>query len=76
MQRKLTITVDEAVYDGLYQTVGRRRISRFIENLVRPHVVATELDEAYAQMASDEQRETEAHDWSEALLVDVADEAR
>jgi hypothetical protein len=76
MQKKLTITVDEAVYDGLYRTVGPRRISRFIENLVRPHVIACELDESYAGMAADEAREKEADAWSEALLFDVADETR
>lgn len=40
MQKRLTITVDESVYDGLYRTVGARRISRFIAALIRPHVVA------------------------------------
>ena len=39
MQKKLTITIDEDVYAGLYRVVGRRKISRFIESLVRPHVV-------------------------------------
>lgn len=43
MHRKLTITLEEAVYEGLYQTVGKRRISQFIEDLVRPHVVDTTL---------------------------------
>ena len=76
MQKKLTITVDEAVYDGLYRVVGPRRISQFIEELVRPHVVEGNLSEAYAQMAADEARETEAEEWAEALIPDVADEAR
>ena len=76
MQKKLTITVDEDVYDGLYRAVGPRRISQFIEDLVRPHVVHSDLSAAYAQMASDESRESEAGEWSDALLLDVADEAR
>lgn len=76
MQKKLTITVDEAVYDGLYRTVGPRRISQFIEDLVRPHVVEPDLASAYAEMAADEAREREAEEWSDALLPDVADEAR
>ena len=54
MQRKLTITVDEKVYEGLHKVVGLRRISRFIEDLVRPHVIEPHLDEAYRQMAQDE----------------------
>ena len=36
-QKKLTITLDEAVYDGLYKAVGRQQISHFVEALVRPH---------------------------------------
>src|SRR5438874_12500405 len=36
MQKKLTITLDERVYNGLHTVIGRRRISRFIESLVRP----------------------------------------
>jgi len=76
MHKKLTITVDERVYDGLYRTVGPRRISRFIEDLVRPHVLAEDLEAAYALMARDEAREAEAEAWSEALVSDVADEAR
>ncbi|MFH0793078.1 MAG: hypothetical protein V2A74_03495, partial [bacterium] len=76
MQKKLTISVDERVYRALYRSVGRRRISRFIENLVRPHVVKPSLVEAYAQMARDEKREAEAHEWAEGLVGDVADEPR
>jgi predicted CopG family antitoxin len=76
MQKKLTITVNEAVYEGLYRVVGPRRISQFIEDLVRPHVIEDDLSDAYAQMADDEAREAEAADWSDALLPDVSDEAR
>ena len=76
MQKKLTITVDERVYDGLHAVIGRRRISKFIESLVRPHVIGKDLDLAYQQMAQDEAREAEALDWAEATVGDVADEAR
>jgi hypothetical protein len=74
MQKKLTITIDEKVYDGLYAVVGPRRISRFIEELVRPHVLYPDLDAAYAEMAKDEQREAEALEWSESLIGDIDDE--
>ena len=57
MQRKLTITLDEQVYQGLYTVIGRRRISQFIEAIVRPHVLKQELSAAYQQMAADEARE-------------------
>lgn len=76
VQKKLTITVDEAVYDGLYRFVGPRRISQFIEELVRPHVVERDLARAYAEMAADEAREGEAEEWSDALISDVGDAAR
>lgn len=76
MQKKLTITVDKRVYEGLHTVVGRRRISQFIESLVRPYVLGKDLDIAYKQMASDEARETEALDWAEATVGDVANETR
>lgn len=76
MQKKLTITVDEAVYEGLYRVVGPRRISQFIEALLRPHVVRENLDQAYAEMARDKTREATAEAWSEALAADASDEAR
>ena len=76
MQKKLTITVDERVYHGLHSVIGRRRISQFIESLVRPHVVGKDLEVAYQQMAQEEAREAEALEWAEATLGDVADEAR
>ena len=76
MQKKLTITIDERVYAGLHTVVGRRRISRFIESLVRPHVIGTDLEVAYKQMAQEEAREAEALEWAEATVGDVADETR
>jgi predicted CopG family antitoxin len=76
VQKKLTITVDEAVYDGLYRTIGPRRISQFIEELVRPHVVVADLAAAYATMAADEARESVAEEWSDALLPAFGDETR
>ena len=76
MQKKLTITVDERVYDGLHAVIGRRRISRFIESLVRPYVLPKDLEAAYRQMARDEAREAEALEWAEGTVGDVADEAR
>ncbi|HEX3148842.1 MAG TPA: hypothetical protein VHR66_12245 [Gemmataceae bacterium] len=76
MQKKLTITVDERVYEGLHTVVGRRKISQFIESLVRPIVVGKDLDIAYRQMAEDEDREAEALDWAESTMGDVADETR
>ena len=74
MSKKLTITVDAEVYDGLHSVIGRRRISRFLSDLARPHVVRQDLSAGYAAMAADEAREAEAEAWSEGLIGDVADE--
>jgi predicted CopG family antitoxin len=76
MQKKLTITIDEQVYQGLHTVIGPRRISRFIEELVRPYVLFPDLEAAYAQMAEDEEREAEALAWAEATVEDVTDETR
>lgn len=76
MHKKLTITVEEKVYDGLHRVVGTGKISQFIESLVRPHVIRDDLDAAYARMAADEKREASAEAWSEGLIEDVSDEPR
>lgn len=74
MPKKLTITVDAEVYDGLHSIVGRRRISRFLNDLARPHVVGQALATGYAAMAADEAREAGAEAWTEGLAGDVASE--
>lgn len=75
MQKKLTITVDERVYDGLHSVIGRGRISRFIEDLVRPYVLTPDLEAEYREMAEEEEREAEALAWAEATIGDVATKA-
>lgn len=72
MQKKLTITIDEEVYEGLHKVIGRRKISKFVEDLLRPHVVRPNLEAQYAQMAEDEEREKEALEWAEATFGDIA----
>lgn len=76
MHKKMTISLDEAVYDGLYRTIGKRRMSQFIEDLLRPHVMDDSLDEGYRAMAADRAREAEATDWCNALAGDMVDAAR
>ena len=79
MQRKLTITIDPEVYEGLYASIGARQSNHFIENLVRPYVIRADLEVAYSEMAQDEAREAEALEWAEAIIGDLntgdADEA-
>jgi predicted CopG family antitoxin len=76
MQKELTITVDEEVYEELNRSVGPEYISQFIESLIRPHIIGVDLESAYRQMAEDESRESEALEWAEATIGDIGDEAR
>ncbi len=71
MQKKLTLTIDEEVYDGLRTVIGPRKISRFIEELIRPHVVKKDMYAAYKQMGSDQKREEDALEWAEVAFGDV-----
>lgn len=56
MHKKMTISLDKDVYDGLYRTIGKSGMSQFIEDLVRPHVLDVGLDEGYKAMAADTER--------------------
>ncbi len=75
MQKKLTITIDEDVYEGLHKRIGRRKISKFVQELVRPYVIRPDLESAYAEMAKDKKREKEATRWAETTFKDLAHEA-
>ena len=76
MQKKLTITVDEEVYEGLRKTIGPRKISRFVQEIVRPYVVRPNLESAYARMAKDKRREKDASEWAEITFKDMTRETR
>ena len=76
MTRKLTITIDERVYDGLHAVIGRGHIGKFLENLARPFVVADSLSAAYRDMSADKARDAEADEWCESLAGDGPDESR
>jgi predicted CopG family antitoxin len=71
MQRKLTITVDEEIYEGLRRVIGPRKISKFVQELVRPHVVRPNLEGDYAEMANDLKREQVAREWAEETFKDI-----
>jgi len=71
VRKKLTVTIDEKVYEGLHKTIGPRKISRFIEELVRPRVVHPNLESAYAEMVRDKGREKEAMEWAEVTFKDI-----
>ncbi len=74
MLKKVTITMDGNIYDGLCRVAGRRKISEFIESLVRPYVLENEISEGYQQMAADQDREAEASEWIEGTAMDIVDE--
>ena len=76
VRKKMTITLDVTVNEGLVSVVGRRKISAFIESLVRPHIAGDDLAAGYMAMAQDTQRELRALEWSEALIADGTHEAR
>ena len=76
MHKKLTISIDEKVYEGLYATIGEGKISQFIESLVKPHVLHQDLALAYQEMALDEEREHKAAAWSEGVIGDSNDAER
>jgi predicted CopG family antitoxin len=65
MSKKLTITVDDEVYEGLHSRIGRRRISRFLNDLARPHVAQRDITEEYKAMAADQERDSDTMDWVE-----------
>jgi predicted CopG family antitoxin len=69
MQKKITISIDETVYDELHRTIGRGQISHFIEDLIRANTFGKKLDDAYKEMASDNQRESEALEWCNGLII-------
>jgi hypothetical protein len=69
--RKLTILLDEQVYERLHAVAGRRRVGRLVEQLVRDRLLREDLDSGYSEMAADEGREAEAFTWAEATLADL-----
>lgn len=76
MLKKLSITVDAEVYDGLHTTIDRRKISRFLSGLARPHVVGRDLTAGYAAMAANPRRRNgRTRCWATAPIVMADDPA-
>ncbi|MFM2344983.1 MAG: hypothetical protein RLZZ210_1595 [Pseudomonadota bacterium] len=74
MHKKLTISIDEEIYEALYLNVGKRQISKFIERLIKPHLLNTSLEDGYKAMANDEEREQNAQIWCNSLIKDNNEE--
>jgi hypothetical protein len=75
MYKKLTITLDEALYDALHRTVGRGKISQFIAEALKKRLELSPLELGYQAMAADPQREQEAAEWCNAMGKGLADAA-
>lgn len=76
MHKRMTITLDEAVYNALIRVIGRGKISQFLEDLAKSHILQPDLTSAYQAMAEDTNREQEALAWSEGLISDASHAAR
>lgn len=70
------LQIAREVYDALYRVVGKGNISKFLENLARPHVLKEDLASAYQAMSADTERESEALEWSNGLIGSVNDAQR
>ncbi len=68
--KKLTISVEDDVYAGLYAQIGKGNISRFLNDVARSHVLTNEIQAGYEAMAADQEREAEALEWSEISIKD------
>ena len=73
MSRKLTITLDDEVYQGLYEKVGARRIAGSTASWCA--VRGSDLEASDSEMSA-ERREATVRAWRNDLIADVADEAR
>jgi hypothetical protein len=63
MDRQITITVTDEVYQG-------RTIGELIEELARPMITESCLEASYRDMILDKDREREAEEWTECLIRD------
>ena len=68
MMKKLTISISEEVYEGLYAKIGSGKISRFLDTLARPHVVDQDVEAGYRAMSRDVDREEQANEWTSGLI--------
>ena len=77
MRRKMTIVVDDAVYQGLQEKAGPGQISAFVEDLLRPHVVEGEwaipIDEQPTSQGAARIRELDPHVYLHRTLNESLD---
>lgn len=73
-KKKLTIMLDQAVYNGLKAKVGNRKIGEYLSNLARPYVLNDEIEAGYKAMAADTERNAEADEWLEGTREPIDNE--
>jgi hypothetical protein len=83
MLKTTNVSIKTDVYQKVVTAVGAQHVAEFLENLALSVIPVAlpykdnwptdnELALAYQAMAADEDRENEAHEWSEALVGDVS----
>ncbi|MDL2275411.1 hypothetical protein LJC22_04715 [Desulfosarcina sp. OttesenSCG-928-G10] len=74
MKSTTNVAIDSSLYQAVAMEVGPANVAQTIEALVMQSFShSPRLDAAYAEMAADGKRETEALEWSEGLLCDVSE---
>ncbi|WP_010256258.1 hypothetical protein [Treponema primitia] len=68
MQKQITISVEEDVYNTLAPLIAKKTLGEYISNLVRSQNKTQSLEEAYKAMAADTEREKEAQEWCNAYF--------
>ena len=68
MRKRLTLTIDQDVYERLRKASGKRNTSGFIEDLLRQHVIRPHLEASHTSIAKDEPRQTAAAAWKKAAM--------
>jgi hypothetical protein len=73
MSKKMTVSIDRQIYDGIQALIGSDDIGEFLEDLARPFIDADGRVAGYVEMSADKAREIEADQWCNALAADGLD---
>jgi len=81
MQRELTLSVDETLYNTLIPMVEKQTIGNLLAEFVQARYsgrayTQEELEAGYKAMAADEEYEREAMEWCNGLMNGIDDETR
>lgn len=73
-KKKVTLMLDTQVYEALVKKFGARGMGEYISNLVRPRIVAADLEAGYKAMAEDKEYEAQAKEWIEGTVSEIDEE--